>query len=193
MYILGYSGFTRDSHLARGIRSPLAKTNQDFENIFEYGEGEVPFSRFPLGYFGHDASAALFKDGKLIAAVAEERFTRIKYLLNLTGNTLLPKNAINYCLNKCGISIDDLDAVAHYCDFNKNSIAKRIKLLEPWLDKNEKKCLEDSYSNIYNSMMSNKVVVKQFEQIDGEICEIIYTGSASSCSCGKRFLSFRFS
>lgn len=91
MYCLGYSGFTRDSHLAEGILSPFAKTNQDFNTIFEFHEGEVPFSFFPLGYFGHDASAALFLDGKVIACASEERFTRLKYSLNLTGNTLLPK------------------------------------------------------------------------------------------------------
>ena len=59
MIVLGYTGFTRDSHLPGGVRSPFAKVNQGFENLFAFRDGEVPFSMFPLGYLGHDASAAL--------------------------------------------------------------------------------------------------------------------------------------
>src|SRR5512135_1094812 len=107
MYTLGYSGFSRDSRIGRGVRSPLAKTHQGFDAIFTFREGEVPFSMFPLGYFGHDASAALLKDGKVIACAAEERFTRVKYSLNLAGNTLLPGNAIRYCLDEGGVSVGE--------------------------------------------------------------------------------------
>lgn len=56
-------------------------------------------------YNAHNATACLLKDGKVLACVSEERFTRIK---NQYG---FPKNAIDYCLREAGISGSDLDLV----------------------------------------------------------------------------------
>lgn len=56
----------------------------------------------------HDSSACIIKDGKLIAAVEEERFTRKKH------DNGFPYNAIMYCLKEAGITIDDIDYVAFY-------------------------------------------------------------------------------
>lgn len=55
---------------------------------------------------GHNASAALLKDGKLICALAEERFSRVK---NHFG---YPANAINAILKFAGINRKDIDVVA---------------------------------------------------------------------------------
>ena len=167
MYCLGYSGYTRNSHLGIGVRSPFAKVNLDFNNIFEFREGEVPFSMFPLGYFGHDASAALLLDGKVIACAAEERFSRIKYSLNLAGNTLLPKNAINFCLDQAGITINDVDVVAHYCNFNEQLIDKRLELIKPFISSDDAIQVGESYSNIYRTMMTRSVIIEQFAWITG--------------------------
>lgn len=52
-----------------------------------------------------DASAAIIHDGKLIAAVEEERFNRIKHCAGF------PEHAIRYCLNTAGITVEDLDHV----------------------------------------------------------------------------------
>lgn len=46
-----------------------------------------------ISCFYHDSSASLLKDGEVIAAVQEERFTRKKH------DTSFPLNAINYCLD----------------------------------------------------------------------------------------------
>ncbi|RKY32728.1 MAG: carbamoyltransferase [Candidatus Omnitrophota bacterium] len=54
----------------------------------------------------HDAGAALISDGKIIAAVNEERFNRIKHY------GFLPINSIDYCLKKAGIGIEDIDIIA---------------------------------------------------------------------------------
>ena len=169
MYCLGYSGFTRESHLGEGIRSPFAKTNQDFNTIFDFREGEVPFSLFPLGYFGHDASASLFLDGKVIACASEERFTRLKFSLNLTGNTLLPQNAIRYCLQYAGIKMKDVDLVAHYCCFDKPVIEKRLELLRPFISKFDQNKVEESYFKIFNSMLKREVLIEQFERMTGMV------------------------
>ena len=48
------------------------------------------------------------KDGEIIAAAQEERFTRIKHDQNF------PSNAIKYCLNAANISADELEIVAFY-------------------------------------------------------------------------------
>jgi len=56
-------------------------------------------------YHGN-ASAALVSDGKLIAAVEEERFNRVKYAAGF------PAAAIRYCLKEAGITLSDIDHVA---------------------------------------------------------------------------------
>ena len=56
--------------------------------------------------FAHDASAALMVDGKVIAAVEEERFSRKKH------DGLPPVNAIKYCLKEGGLSPEDIDVIA---------------------------------------------------------------------------------
>ena len=56
-------------------------------------------------YHGN-ASAALVSDGKLVAAVEEERFNRVKYAAGF------PAAAIRYCLKEAGISLAEIDHVA---------------------------------------------------------------------------------
>jgi carbamoyltransferase len=167
MYVLGYSGFTRDSRSADGYRNPFAKTRQDPDSIFMFHEGEVPFQMFPLGFFGHDASAALLRDGELVACAAEERFTRAKFALNLAGNTLLPKHAIAYCLKEAGIGIDDVDIVAHYCRFDAQAIAERQALIAPFVSPEESAMIGDSYRRVFTEMMDLPVLLRQFEAMTG--------------------------
>ena len=168
MYVLGYSGFTRDSRISLGYRNPFAKTRQGFDNIFNFREGEVPFQMFPLGFFGHDAAAALIKDGKIVACAAEERFNRAKYSLNLSGNTLLPQNAIEYCLQAAKISMDDVDLVAHYCDFNRAVLNKRLSLLKPFISEQKFHLVRDSYQNLYDQMMDRELLLNQFTEMTGQ-------------------------
>lgn len=60
---------------------------------------------------GQDAAAALVVDGKIIAAAAEERFDRQKH------SPHFPINSIQYCLARAGISIDEVDEIAHAFDY----------------------------------------------------------------------------
>lgn len=57
-------------------------------------------------HIGHDSSAALVIDGRIVADVAEERFTRTKHYCGL------PLRSIDYCLKSQGLGMADLDAVA---------------------------------------------------------------------------------
>ena len=61
-----------------------------------------------ISCYYHDSSAAILKDGKVIAAVEEERFSRKKF------DDDFPKQAINWCLKESGISPKNLDSVAFY-------------------------------------------------------------------------------
>jgi len=61
-----------------------------------------------ISAFYHDSAAALIIDDKIIAAAQEERFTRKKHTPDF------PVNAIKYCLEYSGCSIDELDAVVFY-------------------------------------------------------------------------------
>ena len=53
-----------------------------------------------------DASAAIFRDGQLLAAVEEERFTRVKHTAGF------PSNAVRYCVETAGIGPEAIDHVA---------------------------------------------------------------------------------
>ncbi len=59
-----------------------------------------------LNYFYHDSTACIVSDGKLIAAIEEERLTRRKH------TTEFPKLAAKRCLDMAGLDFTDVDAVA---------------------------------------------------------------------------------
>jgi carbamoyltransferase len=61
-----------------------------------------------ISAFYHDSAAALVRDGVIVAAAQEERFTRIKH------DHSFPAHAVKYCLDEAGISPGQLDAVAFY-------------------------------------------------------------------------------
>jgi len=55
-----------------------------------------------ISAFYHDSAACLVKDGKIVAAAQEERFSRIKH------DHAFPSNAINYCLSESGIDSKEI-------------------------------------------------------------------------------------
>ena len=61
-----------------------------------------------ISCYYHDSAASLLKDGKVLAAVEEERFSRKKF------DDDFPKMAIDWCLNEAGISPENIDSVAFY-------------------------------------------------------------------------------
>jgi carbamoyltransferase len=71
----------------------------------------------------HDSAAALVRDGEIVAAAQEERFTRKKH------DSGFPVNAIRYCLAEGGIDGDSLDAVAFY----DKPITKFARILKTYL------------------------------------------------------------
>ena len=73
-----------------------------------------------ISAFYHDSAAALVRDGKIIAAAQEERFTRKKH------DPGFPVQAVRYCLAEGGVAPGELDAVAFY----DKPISKFARILE---------------------------------------------------------------
>ncbi|HXG45759.1 MAG TPA: carbamoyltransferase [Gemmatimonadales bacterium] len=76
-----------------------------------------------LSAFYHDSAACLLRDGVIVAAASEERFTRIK------GDASFPSRAVRYCLEAGGIGIQDLTAVGFY----DKPLLKFERILETYL------------------------------------------------------------
>jgi carbamoyltransferase len=61
-----------------------------------------------ISAYYHDSSAVLIKDGKIVAAVEEERFTRTKH------DNSFPFNAVQFCLKEARIDINKVSYIAFY-------------------------------------------------------------------------------
>ncbi len=89
---------------------------------------------------GYDSAAALVVDGKLIAAAAQERFSRKKH----TGD--FPIDAIQFCLREAGLGIEDVTEIAHGFDYLP---FQQLYSLDP-----------DS-SGLYQKVFSKEALVRQ--------------------------------
>lgn len=76
-----------------------------------------------ISAFYHDSAAALIRNGEIIAAAQEERFTRKKH------DPSFPKKSIEYCLKEASITIDEVDIVAFY----DKPFVKFERLLETYI------------------------------------------------------------
>jgi len=76
-----------------------------------------------ISAFYHDSAAALIRDGEIIAAAQEERFTRKKH------DASFPENAIRYCLQEAKINGEKVDRIAYY----EKPFVKFDRLLETYL------------------------------------------------------------
>lgn len=61
-----------------------------------------------LSAYYHDSAACLLRDGEIVAAAQEERFSRKKH------DARFPAHALNYCLAEAGIALGEVDQVAFY-------------------------------------------------------------------------------
>lgn len=73
-----------------------------------------------ISCFYHDSAATLVVNGKVVAAVAEERFSRDKH------DNSFPENAIRYCLSQAEFEVEDIDKVVFY----EKPIQKFDRILE---------------------------------------------------------------
>ena len=78
-----------------------------------------------ISAFYHDSAACLFRNGTLVGAAEEERFTGIK------GDKNFPKKTIEWLLKSNGISIDKVSTVCWY----ENPVLKRERVLDTFKKK----------------------------------------------------------
>lgn len=83
----------------------------------------MPMYILGLSAYYHDSAAVLLKDGQIVAAAQEERFSRKKH------DARFPLHALNYCLAEAGISLTQVDKVAFY----DKPFLKFERLLETYL------------------------------------------------------------
>lgn len=76
-----------------------------------------------ISAFYHDSAAALLRDGVIVAAAQEERFTRIKQ------DSAFPARSVEFCLKEAGLSLKEIDAVVFY----EKPLIKAERLLETYL------------------------------------------------------------
>lgn len=76
-----------------------------------------------ISAFYHDSAACLVRDGEIISACQEERFTRCKH------DCSFPKNAISYCLKDAGVSAENLDYIVFY----EKPLIKFERILETYI------------------------------------------------------------
>jgi len=76
-----------------------------------------------ISAYYHDSAAALMRDGELIAAAQEERFSRKKH------DARFPRHAIEYCLQEAGLTLESVDQIVFY----DKPLVKFERLLETYL------------------------------------------------------------
>ena len=76
-----------------------------------------------LSCYYHDSAAALLKNGDIIAAAQEERFSRKKH------DSRFPRNAVTYCLKSEGINLSQVQDVIYY----EKPLLKFERLLETYM------------------------------------------------------------
>ncbi len=77
-----------------------------------------------ISAFYHDSAACLLRDGEIVAAASEERFSRLK------GDASFPRQAVSFCLRYAGITTSNLAAVGFY----DKPLLKFERILETYLD-----------------------------------------------------------
>lgn len=122
-----------------------------------------------ISAYYHDAAASIIKNGEIIAAVQEERFTRSKQ------DASFPVNAIQYCLNAAGIEFNDLEKIVFYDDpklkferikktyvkFFPKSIPFIFQSFPVWFRKKQhwKKNLQEEFFNHFNFYLDDNKIV----------------------------------
>ena len=76
-----------------------------------------------ISAYYHDSAAAIVRDGEILAAAQEERFTRSKH------DAAFPTNAVRACLSQAAVGAEDVDRVAFY----DKPFLKFERLLETYL------------------------------------------------------------
>lgn len=144
MIILGYNGFSRIAEL--------------FGRLYGYTADSIDRHSF----LGHDAAAALFVDGELVAAVEEERMNRQK------KTTAFPINAMRWCLGQAGMTYADVDHFAFGWQFSSEFADEAIaRLANAPLPPEFKFQAIAGFGEIYTGAFSRTALIEDFTRNTG--------------------------
>jgi carbamoyltransferase len=119
-----------------------------------------------ISCFYHNSAAALIRDGEIVAAAEEERFTRIK------NDRRFPHQAINYCLEEGGVDPSDLAAVVYY--ENPSLVFERILYTELAVGE----LAEESWLRVMPSWVRYKLhipqLIRNYLKYDGLILQDLH-------------------
>ena len=119
-----------------------------------------------ISAYYHDSSAAIINDGVIVAAVQEERFTRVKQTADL------PIYSISYCLEEAGIEMSELDAVVFY----ENPVLKFDRSLSLGLGRYH--ISKDYQNKLFSKYILQKLAIPQeLREVFGQIGknDLLYT------------------
>jgi len=107
-----------------------------------------------ISCFYHDSAACFIRDGKIVAAAQEDRFTRKKH------DPRFPRNTMNYCLEEAGIKIQHLDYLVYY----DKPLLTFERLLMSYLTaapKSLKSWLESSFSVLWSPVLLSATIITE--------------------------------
>ncbi|GAA0638970.1 carbamoyltransferase C-terminal domain-containing protein [Kutzneria viridogrisea] len=144
MIVLGYNGFSRVTELLGKI----------------VGHGTEGIDRHQ--FLGHDAGAAVFVDGVLVAAVEEERLNRRR------KTTAFPINAITWCLREAGLTYTEVDRFAFSWCFTNDFADRAISgIASAYLPAEQKiKAIAD-FGDLYTGALSRTALIEDFARNTG--------------------------
>ncbi len=114
-----------------------------------------------ISCFYHDSAVCILKDGRIVAAAAEERFSRKKH------DNGFPKNAILFCLNSLGIAANEVDVIAFY----EKPVVKFERIISQHLQHfpTSQKTFTDSMGSWLDKKLQMKKLLKEEFQYHGNI------------------------
>lgn len=142
MIVLGCNGFSRVSE------------------FFSERLGATGINKHYL--LGHDAAAALLIDGRLVAAVEEERLNREK------KTTDFPVNAIDWCLGEAGITFDDVDLFAFPWNWTPQVLGEILDGIRTSpMPQDAKTRLMGDMADLFDQVVSHDAMLADFEARTG--------------------------
>ena len=112
-----------------------------------------------ISCYYHDSSASLIKDGEIIAAVQEERLTRVKH------DSRFPKNSIEYVCKEGGLKLNEIDYIVFY----EKPFLKFERLLETYLKNAPRGFLSFLKSMplwIKEKIFQKKIILEELQKIE---------------------------
>ena len=130
-----------------------------------------------ISAYYHDSAAALIRDGEIVAAAQEERFTRKKH------DSHFPTNAIKYCIEEANIPFSEVSYVVFY----DKPLVKFERLLETYLSYAPKGLISFFAAMpvwIKEKLFLKTILKKEFQKLAGAgkpIPELLFTEHHQAC------------